>query len=56
VKLFQLKVNVSYFNKWQNVIYSFNGKAEFSASILQSSEIIITCSFGAQEKMSNYQC
>jgi len=37
------------FNKWQNVIYSFNGKAEFSESLLHSvlshypSEIILIC-------------
>ncbi len=44
-----------YFNIFWNVISSCDGKAEFSASLLQSSvsndgsEIILMCWFGAQE-------
>jgi len=34
--LVQFKISVSYFNVF-NVLYSCNGKAEFSASLLQSS-------------------
>jgi len=46
---------VFYFNKFKSVIYSSDGKNEFSASLLQSSvshdpsKIILICRFAAQE-------
>ncbi len=49
-----VKKTVFYFNIFENVICSFNGKAEFSASVLQSSvshdpsEIILLFSFAAK--------
>ncbi len=53
--LLQFKVTVFYFNILWNVIYFCDGKAEFSALLLQSSvshdEIIVMCRFGAQETL-----
>ncbi len=50
--LLQFKITDFYFNIFQNVIYSCDGKAEFSAAItpvFSVTKIIQICSIGAQE-------
>jgi len=55
VKYYYNLRHVFYFNIFQNIIYSCDCKAEFSASLLQSSvshdpsELILICRFSAQE-------
>ncbi len=39
---------------FKNIIYSYDGKAEFSAVI--NPVFSVTRSFGAQKNISNYQC
>ncbi len=54
--LLQFKITVFYLNIYREVIYSCDGKAEFSASFLQSSvshdssEIILIFWFASEEK------
>jgi len=49
-------IQINYFNRLSNAVYSCDGKAEFSASLLQSSvlhdpsEIILIRWFGAQKE------
>ncbi len=49
--LSRFKISVFYFNIFQNVIYSCDGKAAFCHRILL--EIILICWFGAQETFLN---
>jgi len=60
-KLLRFKNAVLQYNLFQNVIYSCDGKAEFSASLLQSwvshdpSGIFLICWFAAQETFENIE-